>query len=99
MPAAPSTGYGPCSFAMGTQRAPGTGSPSISIPGGGLMLSSRTCAGSGKSSHFTTASWLVWAATRLPGIVPDAAHQSIVDETLGKQQPDGGWTIEWLNAH
>jgi squalene-hopene/tetraprenyl-beta-curcumene cyclase len=38
---------------------------------------------------------LLWAAARLPAAVRDA-RQSIVDETLEKQQPDGSWTIAAL---
>jgi squalene-hopene/tetraprenyl-beta-curcumene cyclase len=38
---------------------------------------------------------LLWAAARLPAAVRDA-RQSIIDETLKKQQPDGSWTIAAL---
>jgi squalene-hopene/tetraprenyl-beta-curcumene cyclase len=38
---------------------------------------------------------LLWAAARLPAAVRDA-KQSIIDETLKKQQPDGSWTIAAL---
>ncbi len=38
---------------------------------------------------------LLWAAARLPAAVADA-RQSIIDETLKKQQPDGSWTIAAL---
>jgi squalene-hopene/tetraprenyl-beta-curcumene cyclase len=38
---------------------------------------------------------LLWAAAKLPAAVQDA-RQSIVDETLKKQQPDGSWTMAAL---
>jgi squalene-hopene/tetraprenyl-beta-curcumene cyclase len=38
---------------------------------------------------------LLWAAARLPAAVGDA-KQSIIDETLKKQQPDGSWTLAAL---
>jgi squalene-hopene/tetraprenyl-beta-curcumene cyclase len=38
---------------------------------------------------------LLWAAARLPAAVPDA-KQSVIDEALKKQQPDGSWTIAAL---
>jgi squalene-hopene/tetraprenyl-beta-curcumene cyclase len=38
---------------------------------------------------------LLWAAAGLPAAVRDA-RESIIDETLTKQQPDGSWTIAAL---
>jgi squalene-hopene/tetraprenyl-beta-curcumene cyclase len=38
---------------------------------------------------------LLWAAAKLPAAVHDA-RQSIIDEALEKQQPDGSWTIAAL---
>ena len=38
---------------------------------------------------------LLWAAAKLPAAV-QGARQSIIDETLKKQQPDGSWTIAAL---
>jgi squalene-hopene/tetraprenyl-beta-curcumene cyclase len=37
---------------------------------------------------------LVWAATKLHGLLPEAARRAIVEEALEKQQADGGWTTE-----
>ena len=39
---------------------------------------------------------LLWASSRLPGALPEALRRPMVDEILGKQQPDGGWTLESL---
>jgi squalene-hopene/tetraprenyl-beta-curcumene cyclase len=35
--------------------------------------------------------FLLWASTRLPGILQPDQQKAIVDEVLSKQQPDGGW--------
>jgi squalene-hopene/tetraprenyl-beta-curcumene cyclase len=39
---------------------------------------------------------LVWASTRLKGVLGDADRKAIVTELISKQQPDGGWTLESL---
>jgi squalene-hopene/tetraprenyl-beta-curcumene cyclase len=39
---------------------------------------------------------LLWASAKLPGILPDAARKSLIEETRGKQQADGGWTMASL---
>lgn len=36
---------------------------------------------------------LLWAGTRLPGLIDDARKQELVTMVLKKQQPDGGWSI------
>ncbi len=41
---------------------------------------------------------LVWASTKLPGVLTDAKRAAIVDEISRKQQPDGGWTLESLGT-
>ncbi|MBN9659373.1 MAG: hypothetical protein J0H49_14405 [Acidobacteria bacterium] len=39
---------------------------------------------------------LLWAAQKLPGLLPKAAMKSIVEETLSKQNEDGSWSTESL---
>jgi squalene-hopene/tetraprenyl-beta-curcumene cyclase len=39
---------------------------------------------------------LVWASTRLKGVLGDADRKTIVSELVSKQQLDGGWTLESL---
>jgi squalene-hopene/tetraprenyl-beta-curcumene cyclase len=36
---------------------------------------------------------LLWASTRLPGLLTAVQKQSILDEVLGKQQADGGFSL------
>lgn len=37
--------------------------------------------------------FLLWAATKLPGIVTPAQQKAVVKEMLSKQQSDGGWRL------
>ena len=39
---------------------------------------------------------LLWASTRLPEVLPPAARRMIVEQAFGRQQDDGGWTIQSL---
>jgi squalene-hopene/tetraprenyl-beta-curcumene cyclase len=36
---------------------------------------------------------LLWASTKLPGLLTAAQQKAIVDEALAKQQPDGGFSL------
>jgi squalene-hopene/tetraprenyl-beta-curcumene cyclase len=36
---------------------------------------------------------LLWASTKLPGLLTPAQRKSIVEEALSKQQPDGGFSL------
>jgi squalene-hopene/tetraprenyl-beta-curcumene cyclase len=36
---------------------------------------------------------LLWASTRTPGLLTPAQQKSIMEEALGKQQPDGGFSL------
>jgi len=36
---------------------------------------------------------LLWASARLPGLVSPAERQSIIEEAVGKQQADGGFSL------
>ena len=39
---------------------------------------------------------LVWASTKVPGILTPAEQQAIVKEALAKQQPDGGFSLSGM---
>jgi squalene-hopene/tetraprenyl-beta-curcumene cyclase len=39
---------------------------------------------------------LLWASTRLPGLLSSSERQSLIEDILRSQQPDGGWTMESL---
>jgi squalene-hopene/tetraprenyl-beta-curcumene cyclase len=36
---------------------------------------------------------LLWASAKLPGLLTPAQQKSIIEEALGKQQPDGGFSL------
>jgi len=36
---------------------------------------------------------LLWASTRLPGLLTPPQQKAIIEESLGKQQPDGGFSL------
>jgi len=39
---------------------------------------------------------LLWAATRLPGLLDPGQHQALIAELLRVQNPDGGWSLSAL---
>jgi squalene-hopene/tetraprenyl-beta-curcumene cyclase len=39
---------------------------------------------------------LLWASTKLPGLLDPGQQESIIDEALNKQQADGGWRLSAL---
>jgi len=41
---------------------------------------------------------VLWAASRLSGILSDAERQSVADALWAAQQPDGGWSLSSLGA-
>ena len=41
---------------------------------------------------------LLWAASKLPNLLPDAERQAILAEVWRKQEADGGWTLQSLGA-
>src|SRR3989454_2324803 len=39
---------------------------------------------------------LLWASAKVPGLLEPQQQKAIIDEVLGKQQPDGGWSLSSL---
>jgi squalene-hopene/tetraprenyl-beta-curcumene cyclase len=39
---------------------------------------------------------LLWASTKLPGLLKSDQQESVINEALGKQQEDGGWSLSSL---
>lgn len=42
---------------------------------------------------------LLWAATRLPGLLEADRQKAIIGDLLEKQQPDGGWSLSSLSGN
>ncbi len=38
----------------------------------------------------------LWASAKVPGLLEPQQQKAIIDEVLGKQQPDGGWSLSAL---
>jgi hypothetical protein len=38
----------------------------------------------------------LWASSKLRSVLPDQSRKALIEETFGKQQADGGWSIESL---
>jgi hypothetical protein len=39
---------------------------------------------------------ILWASSQLPEALPEATRKSVIEDVLGRQQKDGGWSIESL---
>jgi squalene-hopene/tetraprenyl-beta-curcumene cyclase len=39
---------------------------------------------------------LLWASAKVPGLLEPQQQKAIINEVLGKQQPDGGWSLSSL---
>jgi squalene-hopene/tetraprenyl-beta-curcumene cyclase len=39
---------------------------------------------------------VLWASTKVPGLLTPAQHEAIIDAAVGQQQDDGGWTTSAL---
>ena len=43
--------------------------------------------------------FLLWASTKLPGLVEAGRQKTLIAEILNKQQPDGGWSLATLSGN
>jgi squalene-hopene/tetraprenyl-beta-curcumene cyclase len=41
---------------------------------------------------------LLWASAKVPGLLESEKQKAIIKELLGKQQPDGGWSLSALSG-
>jgi len=41
---------------------------------------------------------LLWASSKLPGVLTPAQRQAVIDAALAQQQSDGGWTMSTLSS-
>jgi squalene-hopene/tetraprenyl-beta-curcumene cyclase len=42
--------------------------------------------------------WLLWASSKLPGLITDPERAALKAEIYSKQQPDGGWSLTTLGT-
>lgn len=42
--------------------------------------------------------WLLWASSKLPGLMTDPERAALKAESYSKQQPDGGWSLTTLGT-
>ena len=92
-----STFYGAALAALATGMAPGDyqGRPEIRQNVAALTTYLRN---EQSSQPLHNRLILLWASTKLRGLLTDTKRAALLDEVWGKQQADGGWTLESLGA-
>ena len=92
-----STFYGAALAALATGIAPGNyqGRPEIRQNVAALTTYLRS---EQSSQPLHNRLILLWASTKLRDLLTDAKRAALLDEVWGKQQDDGGWTLESLGA-
>jgi squalene-hopene/tetraprenyl-beta-curcumene cyclase len=89
--------YGAALAAMAVGKAPGNYGSSPEIQEHLRQLReylNRESAGQSTINHV----FLLWASAKLPGLLAPEPRKAIINETLSKQQADGGWrlaSISW----
>jgi squalene-hopene/tetraprenyl-beta-curcumene cyclase len=89
--------YGAALAAMAVGTAPGNYASSPEIQGGLTRLRQYLNRESAAQSPINRV-FLLWASTKLPGIISPEQQKAIIHESLSKQQGDGGWrlaSISW----
>ncbi|MGC2450127.1 MAG: hypothetical protein WA477_20925 [Candidatus Sulfotelmatobacter sp.] len=89
--------YGACLAAIATGVAPAHYSSSPEIQSNLAALREYLKGHAGSQSMINRV-FLLWASTKMPGLLDAAGQRSMVQEVLNRQQEDGGWrlaTIAW----
>jgi squalene-hopene/tetraprenyl-beta-curcumene cyclase len=92
-----STYYGAALAAMAVGMAPGNYALAPEIQGDLARLREYLNRESAAQSTINRV-FLLWASTKLPGLLSEERQKTIVHEALSKQQADGGWrlaSISW----
>ena len=84
--------YGACLAAIATGVAPANYSSSLEIQSNLAALREYLKEHAASQSTINRV-FLLWASTKLPGLLDSAEQQSIVQEVLNRQQRDGGWRL------
>jgi squalene-hopene/tetraprenyl-beta-curcumene cyclase len=80
-------------IAVGTAPGNYAASPEIQEP---VKLLREYLQQHADGEHLFNRAMVLWASSKLPGILSPAQRQSIVDAALAKQRQDGGWSISEL---
>jgi squalene-hopene/tetraprenyl-beta-curcumene cyclase len=93
--------FGAAMAAMAIAKAPGGYATSDAAKDGLARLREYTNRAFSTQSHFNKL-MLLWAATRLDGLVSDTDRRAAADAVLVLQQADGGWSLaslgEWTRV-
>lgn len=84
--------YGAALAAVAVATAPENYRATTEIQNNVRMLSEYLRSNSGSQSPINRVA-LLWASTKLPGLLTSEQKQSIIDEITAKQQSDGGWSL------
>lgn len=87
--------YGATLAAIAVGSAPSGYTSNAGIQDGLKMLRAFLQRGS-ESQNLFNRIMLLWASTRLPGLLTPEQQRSIIDASLATQQSDGGWTLSSL---
>src|SRR5260370_20351600 len=89
--------YGAALAALAVGSAPGGYASSPEIQDRLKLLRDYLEHGADTESLFNRLT-VLWASTKLPGLLTPAQRQAIVDAAVGKQQDDGGWSTSALGS-
>lgn len=84
--------YGAALAAIAAGSAPGDYRSAPEIQDG-MQLLREYLARQGDAQTLLDRVMLLWASTKLPGLMTRTQQQTIIDEALGKQQADGGFSL------
>lgn len=84
--------YGACLAATATGVAPEHYSSSPEVQSNTAILRGYLKSHAASQSTINRV-FLLWASTKLPGVLNFAEQQSIIKEVLNRQQDDGGWRL------
>lgn len=87
--------YGACLAAIAAGTAPGKYSATPEIRDN-LKLLRDYLTREGPKQSFIDQVILLWASTKLSGLIDAQQQKSIIDEVLSKQRADGGWSLSSL---
>jgi squalene-hopene/tetraprenyl-beta-curcumene cyclase len=84
--------YGACLAAIAVGISPGNYAASPEAQGGLKLLRDYLNRDSAAQSTINRV-FLLWASTKLAGLLNQEQQNAIIEEVLSRQQPDGGWRL------